>query len=68
MYSDMKIQSFLTLSASVAALPAAADVASRAVVSKTDGLKFNIDGVTKCESVLAPTTLALLTNGRLQRN
>ncbi|KAF2629544.1 glycoside hydrolase family 5 protein [Macroventuria anomochaeta] len=44
----MKLARILTFVAAVAALPAAKnDVAARASYSKVDGLKFNIDGVTK---------------------
>jgi hypothetical protein len=46
----MKLLSLLSLGAAVAALPAAMELSSRASISKTDGLKFNIDGVTKCKS------------------
>jgi hypothetical protein len=46
----MKLLSFLPLLAVATALPAASDVAPRASISKVDGLKFNIDGVTKCKS------------------
>lgn len=43
----MRVVSILSLSAAVAALPATTDLAARASISKTDGLKFNIDGTTK---------------------
>ena len=43
----MRLVSILSLSAAVAALPATTDLAARASISKTDGLKFNIDGTTK---------------------
>jgi mannan endo-1,4-beta-mannosidase len=46
----MKLLSILSLGAAVAALPAAVELSPRASISKTDGLKFNIDGVTKCKS------------------
>jgi hypothetical protein len=46
----MKLFSFLSLLAAASALPAAIDLAPRASMSKVDGLKFNIDGVTKCKS------------------
>jgi mannan endo-1,4-beta-mannosidase len=45
----MKLLSILSLCAAAAALPAAIDLSPRASISKADGLKFNIDGVTKCE-------------------
>lgn len=45
----MKLATILSFVATVAALPAGKnDVAARASYSKVDGLKFNIDGVTKC--------------------
>jgi mannan endo-1,4-beta-mannosidase len=44
----MKWTTLLPFVAAVAALPAASEVAPRASISKVDGLKFNIDGVTKC--------------------
>lgn len=48
----MKLTTLVSLVATVAALPAARnDISARASYAKTDGLKFNIDGVTKCESV-----------------
>jgi mannan endo-1,4-beta-mannosidase len=47
----MKLLSILSLCAAAAALPATIDLAPRASISKADGLKFNIDGVTKCEFV-----------------
>jgi hypothetical protein len=43
----MKLLALLSLGAAVAALPAVVDRAPRASISKTDGLKFNIDGLTK---------------------
>jgi mannan endo-1,4-beta-mannosidase len=47
------ILSFVT-AAAAAALPAATNnIAARASYSKVDGLKFNIDGVTKCMSLSA---------------
>jgi mannan endo-1,4-beta-mannosidase len=52
----MKTATLLSLVAAVAALPAAKndaaqnDVAARASYPRADGLKFNIDGVTKCKS------------------
>lgn len=46
----MKLATILSFVAAVAALPAAKnDIAARASYSKVDGLKFNIDGVTKCK-------------------
>jgi mannan endo-1,4-beta-mannosidase len=46
----MKNLALLSLgAAAVAALPATVDLAPRASISKVDGLKFNIDGVTKCK-------------------
>lgn len=41
------------VAAAAAALPSpgAVDIASRASISKPDGLRFNIDGVTKCKYV-----------------
>ncbi|KAF7449251.1 Glycoside hydrolase family 5 protein [Pyrenophora tritici-repentis] len=58
----MKIALFLALAAIVAALRAAVDVASRATVSKVDGLKFNIDGVTKYFSGTNAYWMPFLTN------
>lgn len=47
----MKLATILSFVAAVAALPAAKnDLAARASYSKVDGLRFNIDGVTKCKS------------------
>jgi hypothetical protein len=46
----MKFFSFLPLLAVVRALPVASDLAPRASISKVDGLKFNVDGVTNCRS------------------
>lgn len=47
----MKLATILSFVAAAAALPAATNnIAARASYSKTDGLKFNIDGVTKCMS------------------
>lgn len=46
----MKLATILSFVAAVAALPAAKnDVSARASYAKADGLKFNVDGVTKCE-------------------
>jgi len=48
----MKFATILSFVAAVAALPAAKnEVSSRASYAKTDGLRFNIDGVTKCNSL-----------------
>ncbi|KAI0591566.1 Endo-beta-mannanase [Pyrenophora tritici-repentis] len=58
----MKIALYLALAAIVAALRAAVDVASRATVSKVDGLKFNIDGVTKYFSGTNAYWMPFLTN------
>jgi mannan endo-1,4-beta-mannosidase len=43
----MKLLALLSLGAAVAASPAVVDRAPQASISKTDGLKFNIDGQTK---------------------
>jgi hypothetical protein len=47
----MRVATLLSIFGAVAALPAKFNIA-RASVSKADGTKFNIDGVTKCR--LAP--------------
>jgi mannan endo-1,4-beta-mannosidase len=44
----MKLVSIFPLLAVATALPAASDLSPRASIAKVDGLKFNIDGVTKC--------------------
>lgn len=45
----MKLLSLVALlAAATAALPTANDLVRRASNPKVDGLKFNIDGVTKC--------------------
>lgn len=41
----MKLNILVPLAVTVTALPAAID---RVAIAKADGLKFNIDGVTKC--------------------
>jgi hypothetical protein len=46
---SMKLLSILSLCAAAAALPATFSLSPRASISKADGLKFNIDGVTKCK-------------------
>jgi mannan endo-1,4-beta-mannosidase len=47
----MKLATIISFVAAVAALPAAKnDISARASYSKVDGLKFNVDGVTKCRS------------------
>ena len=49
----MKLATVLAFVVAVAALPAAKNgVATRASYPKVDGLKFNIDGTTKCELIL----------------
>ena len=50
-FSIMKILPILALGAAATALPSAIDLSPRASISKVDGLKFNIDGVTKCKSI-----------------
>jgi mannan endo-1,4-beta-mannosidase len=46
----MKIATILSIIAATSALPTDNDhVGAQASYSKVDGLKFNIDGVTKCE-------------------
>jgi mannan endo-1,4-beta-mannosidase len=46
----MKLLSIVSLCAAAAtALPATIELSSRASISKADGLKFNVDGVTKCK-------------------
>ena len=48
----MRLATVLSFIAAVAALPAAKnDVAGRASYSKVAGLKFNIEGVTKCRLI-----------------
>ncbi|KAH9875111.1 hypothetical protein J1614_004599 [Plenodomus biglobosus] len=44
----MKSLALLSLATAALAVPATVDISSRASIAKTDGLKFNIDGVTKC--------------------
>ena len=56
--ATMKLATILSFVAAAAALPAAtSNIAARASYSKVDGLKFNIDGVTKCtfSSANSPT-------------
>lgn len=56
----MKLATVLSLVAAVVALPTAKDdIAARASYSKVDGLKFNIDGVTKCKSKSSSLNSAL---------
>jgi len=43
----MRVTTLLSIFGAVAALPATSNIA-RASISKADGTKFNIDGVTKC--------------------
>lgn len=50
-FSIMKTLPILALGAAATALPSAIDLSPRASISKVDGLKFNIDGVTKCKSI-----------------
>lgn len=48
----MKLATILSFVAAVAALPAAKnEISTRASYAKADGLRFNIDGVTKCKSL-----------------
>ena len=58
----MRLVSILSLSAAVAALPATTDLAARASISKTDGLKFNIDGTTKYYAGTNSYWMPFLTN------
>jgi mannan endo-1,4-beta-mannosidase len=60
--SIMKLLTLLGLSAAVAAVPATVDHAPRASISKTDGLKFNIDGVTKYYAGTNSYWMPFLTN------
>lgn len=58
----MKHITILGLGAVAAALPAAVDLAPRASMSKADGLKFNIDGVTKYYAGTNSYWMPFLTN------
>lgn len=58
----MRLFSILSLGAAVAALPATVDLAARASISKTDGLKFNIDGITKYYAGTNSYWMPFLTN------
>ncbi|KAH7075696.1 glycoside hydrolase superfamily [Paraphoma chrysanthemicola] len=58
----MKWTTLLSFVAAVAALPAASDLASRASISKADGQKFNIDGVTKYYAGTNSYWIPFLTN------
>lgn len=50
----MKLAAILSIVTAVVALPAAQiDLVARASYPKADGLKFNIDGVTKCKFITA---------------
>lgn len=74
-HSNMKLATILSFVTAVTALPAVKnDVAARASYSKADGLKFNIDGVTKCKLLIIclksctdilQTTQALTATGSL---
>ncbi|OAL50136.1 glycoside hydrolase [Pyrenochaeta sp. DS3sAY3a] len=58
----MKVTSTLLFASAVAALPAATDLSPRASISKVDGLKFNIDGVTKYYAGTNSYWIPFLTN------
>ncbi|KZM18674.1 Mannan endo-1,4-beta-mannosidase [Ascochyta rabiei] len=59
----MKLATILSFAGAVAALPAARnDVSARASYSKVDGLKFNIDGVTKYYAGTNSYWIPFLTN------
>lgn len=52
----MKLLSIVSFAAAVVALPATNEITPRASISKVNGLKFNIDGVTKCKTYILPLT------------
>jgi mannan endo-1,4-beta-mannosidase len=58
----MKFTSLLPFVAAAAAVPAPSNLERRATISKVDGLKFNIDGVTKCIHFSSPTPCPLTNN------
>jgi mannan endo-1,4-beta-mannosidase len=58
----MKLLTLLGLGTAVVALPAAVDLAPRAAISKVDGLKFNIDGITKYYAGTNSYWIPFLTN------
>ncbi|KAI4626600.1 hypothetical protein J4E83_003752 [Alternaria metachromatica] len=58
----MKMLPILALGAAATALPSAIDLSPRASISKADGLKFNIDGVTKYYAGTNSYWIPFLTN------
>ncbi|KAF2866209.1 glycoside hydrolase superfamily [Massariosphaeria phaeospora] len=58
----MKVITLFPFIAAVAALPATSNIAPRASIAKADGLKFNIDGVTKYYAGTNSYWIPFLTN------